>query len=201
MISLLFMSGYSEKYPINNEIDPGPDSKGIAIGVKEISSFSIASALTLSPILLLDVSPLRSAKPDIIITSPPAPLKAGMLTPKKPNMYVPAQKKLIRIRTKYILVNKEVLFLSSGVSSAVRDRNIGIAPKGFTTENNDANIVIAKVNNLLEVYGYMIMPVATDLPYLNVYCLFLWHHLPSSKGKSLWSYLYYLCVPNFAGLP
>lgn len=82
IIPVFCNSGYSIDLFINNEMVPGPAKRGVASGLREISSFSIDSF-----IILPLISPLcfefsnKNPERDIII--PPAIFKAAIEIPKK----------------------------------------------------------------------------------------------------------------------
>src|SRR5687768_17481635 len=59
-----------------------------------------------------------------------------MRRPKKLSTYWPAKKKTARIKTIYIQAFRAWSRRRAGESSAVRVRKTGMAPNGFTTENN-----------------------------------------------------------------
>ena len=118
---------------------PGPDNKGMASGVSDISVLVIDSSLPWS-LRFADLSvPLSNWNPDRMTMSPPAILRLIRLNPKNDMINVPASKKKLRIMTTYMQAFRAMSFRYSGVCSVVSARNTGIMPSGFTTENNEVN--------------------------------------------------------------
>ena len=72
-----------EARPNTTAMLPGPDSIGIAIGLKEISSFEIASSSSSAVSFFPPSFGLRSEYEALIIMSPPAILIPSRLIPKK----------------------------------------------------------------------------------------------------------------------
>jgi hypothetical protein len=125
---------------MSKDIDPGPASIGIAIGVRAISflCYAAASAFLLMPRFLLNL-PESKENPEFTIVIPPTILKASILMPKKLNKYCHTNKDTIRIINTLIAVYNEIRDRSCLVSVWVSPTKIGTVPIGFNTENNPAN--------------------------------------------------------------
>ncbi len=134
--------------PITTPIDPGPESIGIAMGVREISSFVLASELSAAVIRLLAVTMPHAVFATI---KPPAMFSTGSEMPKKFSTKRPKKRNTTRIAITYSAVLSAVFRRSLAARSAVREKNKGTPPNGFTIGKSARKVATAAEGKLCKI--------------------------------------------------
>src|SRR6267143_2802312 len=124
---------------------PGPESSGIANGVSEISSLSVASSVSATVMRLVEVTIPQAVLATI---RPPAIFSTGSEMPKKDRTKRPKNKNTTRIAKTKNEVLSAVRRRSTAGHDEVKLKKIGTPPKGSTIGNRARNVAAAEAGNV-----------------------------------------------------